>query len=390
MSVIDQGPVTSGLVARVKGILLTPTAEWDKIDGEAATVKGLYTGYVCVLAAIPVLAMLIGQQIFGGFGLRHPSLVAGVVGAIAGYVMALVSVFILALIIDALAPSFGGQKSQIQAFKVAAYSGTAGWVAGVLDLFPPLSILAALASLYSLYLLYLGLPKLMKAPQEKALGYTAVTIVVAIVLFIVVGTVTGMVAGMATLHGASLVKNERTEELVKVDGATLDLSKIRAASDQMEMVSASAKSIKPVPDDDLKALLPEGVGGYARDVAESSTTKTAGIRSATAKANYARGDNNFTLQVTDLGGASALVGLASTFNVRSSKETANGYERVGEINGRMTAEEYDRAAGTGKYGVLVGGRFMVQANGSASIDDLRSAVNAIDSDRLEALGRADG
>jgi hypothetical protein len=59
-----------------------------------------------------------------------------------------------------------------------------------------------LAGLYGLYLLYLGLPKLMKAPKEKAFGYTAVTILCAIVLFIVVGAITGAVAGAAMLGGA--------------------------------------------------------------------------------------------------------------------------------------------------------------------------------------------
>ena len=42
-----------------------------------------------------------------------------------------------------------------------------------------------------LYLLYLGLPVLMKAPAEKALGYTAVVIIAAIVLFLIVGLETG-------------------------------------------------------------------------------------------------------------------------------------------------------------------------------------------------------
>ena len=80
--------------------------------------------------------------------------------------------------------------------------------------------------------------------------------------------------------------------------------------------------------------------------------------------------------------------MASALSVQSSKETATGYEKVGQVNGRMTTEEYDRAAKTGKYGVLVGGRFMVQADGSASIDDLRNAVNAVDAGRLEALAKS--
>jgi hypothetical protein len=40
-----------------------------------------------------------------------------------------------------------------------------------------------------LYLLFLGLPVLMKSPQEKSLGYTATIIVAAIILFAVIGVI---------------------------------------------------------------------------------------------------------------------------------------------------------------------------------------------------------
>lgn len=206
MTIIEPGAGSSDLVGRAKRLLLSPSSEWDRIDAEPATIKGLYVGYVCILAAIPPLAGLIGGQLFGhgAFGVHvNPPLVPSIIGAVVAYALSLVLVFIVALIIDGLAPSFDGQKSRIQAFKVAAYSYTAAWVFGVLGVFPPLGIIAGLASLYGLYLLYLGLPKLMKAPKEKALGYTIVTIVCAIVLSIVIGAITGAVAG-AAMFGAGV------------------------------------------------------------------------------------------------------------------------------------------------------------------------------------------
>jgi hypothetical protein len=105
----------------------------------------------------------------------------------------LIAVFIMALIIDALAPSFGAQKSQIQALKLTVYSYTASWVAGILNIVPVLGILAALAGLYGLYIMYLGLPKLMKSPPDKTVGYFVVSIVVAIVVNIIIGVIIGAV-----------------------------------------------------------------------------------------------------------------------------------------------------------------------------------------------------
>ncbi len=179
------------LQARVKAILVTPRTEWPVIDGESATTGSLYAGYIIPLAAIPAIAAFIGNSLFGvrvlGVSVRVP-IGAGLRGAVVSYVLSLLAVWVLAFVIDALAPTFGGTKSPIQALKVAAYSCTAAWLAGIFALVPALAILGLLG-LYSLYLLYLGLPVLMKAPQDKAVGYTVVVIVCAVVLFFAVGAI---------------------------------------------------------------------------------------------------------------------------------------------------------------------------------------------------------
>ncbi|HEY3933107.1 MAG TPA: Yip1 family protein [Gemmatimonadales bacterium] len=180
------------LADRVKGILLTPRSEWSTIDAESATVGSLYTTYIIPLAAIQPVAMFIGFSLIGtsflGSAFRLP-ISNGIEWAIAQYVGSLISVFIFALIIDALAPTFGGEKNRIQALKVATYSMTAAWICGIFAIVPSLAVLGILG-LYSLYLLYLGLPVLMKAPQDKAIGYTVVSIVAGIVLFVVIRAIT--------------------------------------------------------------------------------------------------------------------------------------------------------------------------------------------------------
>ena len=183
-----------GLVDRVKNILLNPRQEWSVIDTEPATVGELFTGYVVPLAAIPPISQAIGYSVFGisvpFLGTYRTPVGSALASAAVTYVLSLAGVYVLALIIDALAPNFGGTKSQIQALKVAAYSSTASWVAGIFALIPGLRFLSILG-VYSLFLLYLGLPVLMKTPPEKALPYTAVVILAAIVLFAVVGLVAG-------------------------------------------------------------------------------------------------------------------------------------------------------------------------------------------------------
>lgn len=184
------------LVDRVKNILTRPKAEWAVIDAEASTIGGIYRGYVVILAAIPAVAMAVGLLLFGInliIVTVRPSAGYILSNAIMQYVLALVGVYVLALIIEALAPTFGGVKDRTQAFKLAAYSYTPAWVAGILLLMPSLALLVLLASLYSLYLLFIGLPILMKSAADKTAVYFAAVLVAAIVLWLVIAAVTSAV-----------------------------------------------------------------------------------------------------------------------------------------------------------------------------------------------------
>jgi hypothetical protein len=183
-------------VARVQNILMKPAAEWDVIDGETASVASLYTGYACILAAIPAIATVVGSFLF-----LHWAVIPIVVIAVLSYGVQLLQVFVTAFIIDALAPSFSGQKSQIQALKLTVYSATPGWVAGILGIVPALGLLVWIGQLYGLYILYLGLPKLMKSPQDKTVGYFVVSLITVFVVNIIIGAIIGAVT-VAMLAGA--------------------------------------------------------------------------------------------------------------------------------------------------------------------------------------------
>ncbi len=177
---------------RIKGILLKPKQEWQTISGETTTIPELYKAYIIILAAIGPVASVIGMSIVGislpFVGSFRIPITTSLASAVVHYILTLVGVYILALIIDALAPTFSGEKNINQAFKVAAYSYTPGWLAGIFTIIPALSILSILG-LYGLYLLYAGLPILMKSPQEKSLGYTVAVIVVAVIIFVFIGIV---------------------------------------------------------------------------------------------------------------------------------------------------------------------------------------------------------
>lgn len=389
------GPDRAALIDRVKNLLLKPADEWTRIDPEPATIGGLYKSWVLPLAAIPALAGLIGSLAFGysALGITYrPSIGAALSTAVVQYVLTLASVFVIALIIDLLAPQFGATASRVQAFKVAAYSATAGWVAGIFNLLPALGILAALGGLYGLYLLYLGLPRLMKAPAEKAMSYTVVVVVAAIVTFIVIGLVAAPIAAIFAAP-ATLTSNQGdVSGTLAVPGVgSVDLGKLEAASKQMEAAAkqmeagANGQPVATVDPNVLQAMLPDAIGGLARSEVSSASAGAAGLGGSSAEARYGTGDSNMTLKITDLAAAGGLAALGSALNVQSTRQTESGYEKTGTVDGRMTSEKWDNTSKSGSYGVLVANRFMVEAEGSniGGIDSLKSAVASIDLGKLE-------
>ncbi len=185
----------NGLVDRVKNIILSPKAEWERIAAEPFDLQKLYVGYVIPLAALAAVCGFIGMSIIGvsGFGISYRvPIVAGVVQAIVQVVLGAAMVYVMALVTNALAPNFGSQPDVERAHKLAAYGCTAGFLAGVFAILPPLALLG-LVGLYSLYLIYVGLPVMMKTPQDKVIGYVVVIVLVTIVIGVVLNLVLGTI-----------------------------------------------------------------------------------------------------------------------------------------------------------------------------------------------------
>ncbi len=393
---------------RIKDILLQPQSEWQAIEIERTTRADLCRRYVAPLAAIGPVASFIGFSLIGvGIPLagqyRMP-LGIGLTSALVAFLMSLAGVFLIALIINALAPAFSGRKDAMQAFKLAVYASTPAWLGGVFQLLPALAVLAIAASLYALYLLYLGLPVLMKAPQEKALGYTVVVVVCAIVIYAVIGAATASVGRLGVtprIAGSAAVSDDASAALgelgAAVDAAARKMEQAQQSGDISAQVAAGSEMMNalvggaqfdPVDHLQLKAMIPEALGSFKRIRLGSETDTTMGTKIAHASAAF--GDEGhyreIRLSITDTAGSRGVAMLAAWATEEQESETESGYAKTGKVGNRVIHEEYDRSAQQGSYSVLIAKRFMVEARGHGiEVDALHQAVAKIDLDKLEAL-----
>lgn len=404
-----------GLVDRAKNIIVTPKTEWDVIAAEATPTAQIVTGYVLPLAAIAALAAFIGMSLIGVsvpmMGTMRVGIVWGAAALVYHVVMAVVMCFVLAFIIDALAPTFGGQKSFAQAFKVAVYAYTPVWVVGVVQILPMLGVLVLIAALYAIYLLYLGLPKLMHAPAEKAAGYTALVVIAGIVIGVIIGMIGGVVmsfgmpgtplgGGLAGRHAD--VTFDRNSPMGKLDDFSRKMEeanrKMEAAqksgdaSKQMEAAlgaigtaMSGGKGVEPLQLDQLKPFVPDKIAGLDRTDLRTDRSGVQGFMVAKAEATYGGADKRVNLEVTDTGGAAGLMGLAGWMGIQGEHEDSQRREATRKEGNRIVHEEVSKTGGTNKYSVIVGERFVVSAEGrGVDIGTLKSAVNAVDLGKLEA------
>lgn len=403
----------SNLITRVTNILRTPKTEWPVIAAEPATIGGIYTSYVLVLAAIGPVCSVIKGSLFGiglgPLGTFRVGLSAGITTAVLSYALALLSIYVLALIINALAPTFGAQKDNVQAFKTAAYAATAGWIAGFGQLIPWLGLLISIAgAVYCFYLLYLGLPHTMKAPADRAVGYTVVVVVVAIVLFWIVGLVTaGVIGSSAALMGRTatpadsgsfdadspLGKLDAWSKQMEAAGKKMEnAQKSGDAKDQSAALGAvmsaalGGRNTEALSPERLKGFVPDTLGGLPRTSVSAERNGMMGVQIGEAKASYRGDDRGLNLEITDTGGVAGLMAFAGWANVEKDAETDHGYERTRKEDGRFVHEEWNRNDNSGKYSIILGDRYVVQVEGeAASMDALKSAVAEVDLAGLEAL-----
>lgn len=407
------------LITRVRSILLKPQETWPEIATEQASLSSIYLNYVLILAAIPALGMLIGTALFGiqipmmgtiriGFG-------ALLTQALLSYGVSLLMIYVMMLIIESLAPTFGAVKDRLQSLKTIAYAATPIWIVGVLHILPGLGFLVGLLGLaamfYAFYLIKLGLPHTMQCPKEKSLRYTVTVVVISIVLGFILSFLVGAISGVGSLSSklpgsADDVHFEKDSPMGKLESWSKQMEE---ASEQMEAAQQSGDSkaqqeamqnmvgklvggntqVEAMSPDELGDFLPQKLEGMQRSNFSAERNQMMGLQIAQAQANYSDGSQQLRVEIIDMGGAKGILSLAGIAAVGNERKTERGYEKTYSDADRIVSEKWDDVDGRGEYSIVVGDRFVIKVKGQAdSITTLRTLANSLDSEGLESLADA--
>jgi hypothetical protein len=171
------------ILSRAYGLFRDPKEEWRQIRDEETTIPNILIGYVAPLAAIPIVCDLIGSSIFAHMLQGEPG--QAVIRAVVTWIVSVALVGFLGILINVLSTNFDAERNDLAAQKIAAYSLTPAFLSGVFSLFPWLWWVSLFALAAMVFLMYRGLPILMKAPEDRALGYAASVTIAAMVAGIV-------------------------------------------------------------------------------------------------------------------------------------------------------------------------------------------------------------
>ena len=182
------------VVKRAKNILIQPSHEWRVIAGESADVTSLLRDYAAPLSGVAAICQWLGlSTLFGAAGIGF---VRTAVTAAVSWALGLFSLWIAAIVLENLAPSFSSRRSTIQALKLVVYGSTPLWIVAILTLIPVLSTLFIVGVIYAIYLVYVGLPSVLDTPSDKVVPFMVTSAVVVVIANWAVRMLTQLIAGV--------------------------------------------------------------------------------------------------------------------------------------------------------------------------------------------------
>ena len=170
---------------------------------------------------------------------------------------------------------------------------------------------------------------------------------------------------------------------------TANLGDAMAAMGAAVSGANAGRKVETVDYKELKALLPESLPGMKRTDATGEKTSAMGMQISNSEGRYSSDEgSSMTIKITDIGSMTGLAGMAAYAwaRVDVDRESDTGYEKTSTFSGYKSHEKYDRQSKSGEISVLVGDRFVVEADGrNVDADAIKSALGKVDLRKLNSM-----
>jgi hypothetical protein len=168
-----------------------------------------------------------------------------------------------------------------------------------------------------------------------------------------------------------------------------DMAAAVAAMNAMNTAATGGKKIETIDFRELKAMLPASLSGLKRTDATGEKSGAMGMQISSAEGTYSADDGKqINVKITDIGALAGLGAMSSYAWAQTDidRESDNAYEKSTTFKGYKAFEKYDKRNHSGDFSVLVGGRFVVEAEGSnVDMKAIKSALDGVDLRKLDGM-----
>jgi len=179
-------------VKELIGMLFRPQATWSALALESDSKIKSRLLLILLMAAIPPLGFYYGTTQVGwhsGGELTKISAASAIPLMVLFYLALVASVVVIGLMTHWMSKTYNAQSFPIKGMVLIGMANTPIFLAGLLAFYPVWwfdIFIATAACCYTIRLLYLGVPKLMKVPEDLGMLYASALFAVALVYAVVV------------------------------------------------------------------------------------------------------------------------------------------------------------------------------------------------------------
>jgi hypothetical protein len=173
------------------GLLVQPSTQWRKVAELPQATLTTMILYPCIMALLPAVAWYYGTTRVGwsvGDGDSIKLTTDSALAIIILFYFAMISaVAIIGYFIHWMSDTYGADSSFAKGIVIAGFTATPLFLAGSSGFYPVLwlDMLVGVTSVcWSVYLLYLGIPIVMKIPEERGFLFSSAVIAICLVMLI--------------------------------------------------------------------------------------------------------------------------------------------------------------------------------------------------------------